>query len=132
METDEPPMEQPMDHTDSGRANQVGTETNEPEVNLAKADTSGREKNMAIDVRWEHVNVVTGNNSREAIDLIGSFDSYPKASYKSSLNYGENKVDHPSPMLDLSLRRSHPSSSVNQFSDDRHRLKQSDASAFSR
>jgi len=87
---------------------------------------------MAIDVRWEHVNVVTGNNSREAIDLIGSFDSYPKASYKSSLIFGENKVDHPSPMLDLSLRRSHPSSTVNQFSDDRHRLKQSDVSAFSR
>ncbi|GJW85187.1 ribonuclease H-like domain-containing protein [Tanacetum coccineum] len=45
---------------------------------------------------------------------------------------GTHKVDHPSPMLDLSLRRCHPSSSVNQFSDDRHRLKQSDVLAFSR
>ncbi|GKB46526.1 hypothetical protein Tco_0897279 [Tanacetum coccineum] len=40
--------------------------------------------------------------------------------------------DHPSPMLDLSLGRCHPSGSVNQFSDDRHRLKQSDVLAFSR
>ncbi|KAL8234197.1 hypothetical protein R6Q59_020297 [Mikania micrantha] len=125
MEPDEPPM----DHTDSEQANQLGSEPNEPEGNTTKADTSGQEKNMAIDVRWEHVNVVTG---REAIDLIGSFDSYPKTSYKSSFNCGENKVDHPSPLLDLSLRRSHPCSSVNQFSDDRHRLKQSDVSAFSR
>ncbi|KAI3819001.1 hypothetical protein L1987_12823 [Smallanthus sonchifolius] len=128
MEPDEPPM----DHTDSELANQMGTGPTEPEGNMTKADASGQENNMAIDVRWEHVNVVNGNNSREAIDLIGSFDSYPKTSYKSSFNYGETKVDHPSPMLDLSLRRSHPSSSVNQFSDDRHRLKQSDVSAFSR
>ncbi|KAI7739713.1 hypothetical protein M8C21_011837 [Ambrosia artemisiifolia] len=133
MEPDEPPMEQPVDHKGSERAtNQLGTRLTEPESDIAKADTSGQEKNMAIDVRWERVNVVAGNNSREAIDLIGSFDSYPKASYKSSINFGENKVDHPLPMLDLSLRRSHPSSSVNQFSDDRHRLKQSDGSAFSR
>ncbi|KAK9063123.1 hypothetical protein SSX86_016993 [Deinandra increscens subsp. villosa] len=118
MESDEPPMEQPTDHTNS--ETRLGTEPNEPEIN------------MAIDVRWEHVNNVAGNNSREAIDLIGSFDSYPKPSFKSSLNYGENKVEHPAPMLDLSLRRSHPSSSVNQFSDDRHMLKQSDVSAFSR
>ncbi|GJW72108.1 retrovirus-related pol polyprotein from transposon TNT 1-94 [Tanacetum coccineum] len=34
-------------------------------------------------------------------------------------------------MLDLSLRRCHPSSSVNQFSDDRHILKQSYVLAFS-
>ncbi|MFS7961629.1 putative response regulator and transcription factor RR-A-type family [Helianthus anomalus] len=133
MEPDEPPMEQPVDHTDSEQANQLGTGPTEPEGDTTKADTTGQEKNMAIDVRWEHVDVATGNNnSREAIDLIGSFDSYPKPSYKSSLNFGENKVDHPSPMLDLSLRRPHPSSSVNQFSDDRHRLKQSDLSAFSR
>ncbi|XP_076890298.1 two-component response regulator-like APRR5 [Bidens hawaiensis] len=136
METDEPPMEQQLDHTGSEQqqANQVETGPMEPEGNMGKGDTSGEDKNMAIDVRWERVNVVTGsnNNSREAIDLIGSFDSYPKTSYKSSLIFGENNVDHPSPMLNLSLRRSHPSSSVNQFSDDRHRLKQSDMSAFSR
>lgn len=136
MEADGPPMEQPKDLTDS----QLGTQHNEAEGsakdgNQKMVNTSSEEKNMAIDVRWENVvdvNVAIANTCREAIDLIGSFDSYPKPSYKSSLNCGANKIDHPSPMLDLSLRRSHPSSSVNQFSDDRHRLKQSDISAFSR
>lgn len=136
MEADGPPMEQPKELTDSKWANQSGTQHNKPEGSAKDGDqkmanTSNQEKNMAIDVRWENVvdaSVALGNTSREAIDLIGSFDSYPKTSYKSSLN----KIDHPSPMLDLSLRRPHPSSSVNQFSDDRHRLKQSDVSAFSR
>nr|GEV06091.1 two-component response regulator-like APRR5 [Tanacetum cinerariifolium] len=131
MEPEGPPMEQPKDVTDYQLTNQPI----EAEGNLTKSDTIGQEKNTSIDVRWENVNVTVdaNNTSREAIDLIGSFDSYPKASYKSSLNYGTHKVDHPSPMLDLSLRRCYPSSSVNQFSsDDRHRLKQSDVSAFSR
>lgn len=128
MEADIPSsMEQPTEQTDSV----LGTQPTEPKGDTTKADTSGEEKNMAIDVRWEQTNVVSGNMSREVIDLIGSFDSYPKPSYKSSLNYGSNKIDHPSPLLDLSLRRSHPTRSVNQFSDDRHRLKQSDVSAFS-
>ncbi|GKD33628.1 hypothetical protein Tco_1249137 [Tanacetum coccineum] len=35
-------------------------------------------------------------------------------------------------LKEFSLRRCHPSSSVNQFSDDRHRLKQSNVLAFSR
>ncbi|KVI04576.1 CCT domain-containing protein [Cynara cardunculus var. scolymus] len=140
MEADGPPVEQLKELTDLKWANQSGTQNNEAEGS-AKDDTQkmvntcSQEKNMAIDVRWENVvdaNVAIGNTSREAIDLIGSFDSYPKPSYKSSLNCGANKIDHPSPILDLSLRRSHPSSSVNQFSDDRHRLKQSDVSAFSR
>lgn len=123
METDEPPMEQqqPKEVT---------------EANMTKLDTSCQEKNiMGIDVRWENVNNVVGNGNgngntcREAIDLIGSFNSYsyPKPSYISCLNYGTNT----SPMLlDLSLKRSHPSSSVSD--DRRHRLKQSDVSAFSR
>ncbi|KAI3517777.1 hypothetical protein L1887_16996 [Cichorium endivia] len=113
-------------------------ETDEVAVEEPNDLTSTHEKAMAIDVRWENVNVLvdsniaTANTSREAIDLIGSFDSYPKPSNKSSINNGTNKIDHPSPLLDLSLRRCHPSSSVNQFSDDKHRLKQSDGSAFSR
>ncbi|KAI3712497.1 hypothetical protein L1987_71054 [Smallanthus sonchifolius] len=101
MESDEPPME--------------GSEPNEPEGHMTKADTNGQEKNAV----------------REAIDLIGSFGSYPKTSCRSLLNKGTNKVDHPSPMLDLSLTRSHPSISVHKFSDARHRLKHSDVSAFS-
>ncbi|KAL4574721.1 hypothetical protein LXL04_021557 [Taraxacum kok-saghyz] len=123
-------------------------EADAPAIEEQNDLTSTQEKTtaMAIDVRWENVNVnvnvnamvdpvVAINNScREAIDLIGSFDSYPKPSNKSSLNYSATKIDHPnpSPLLDLSLRRCHPSSSVNQFSDDKHRLKQSDVSAFSR
>ncbi|KAJ9552863.1 hypothetical protein OSB04_016908 [Centaurea solstitialis] len=140
MEADGPPTEQPSkDRTDSKRAKQLEMQHNEAEGSAMDdtqkmANTSSQEKKMAIDVRWENVdaNVAIANGSREAIDLIGSFDSYPKPSYKSSLNCGANKIDHPSPMLDLCLRRPHPSSSVNQFSDDRHRLKQSDVSAFSR
>lgn len=113
-------------------------EADGPAIEETNDLTSTQEKTMAIDVRWENVNAIVDANvainstSREAIDLIGSFDSYPKPSYKSSLNYGTNKIDHPSPLLDLSLRRCHPSSSVNQLSDDKHRLKQSDVSAFSR
>nr|XP_043613432.1 two-component response regulator-like APRR5 [Erigeron canadensis] len=130
-EADVPTMEQPTDHRDTQEANGLVTQPNEPEGNLTNAEISGQGNNTTIDVRWEQANAV-GNTSREAIDLIGSFDSYPKPSLISSLNYGGNKVDHPTPMLDLSLKRSHPSSSVNQFSDDRHRLKPSDVSAFSR
>ncbi|GER32208.1 pseudo-response regulator 5 [Striga asiatica] len=54
-------------------------------------------------------------SSREAIDLIGVFDKLEEL-----------------PPLDLSLRRSHPSCSVNQGYDETPRLKHSDASAFSR
>lgn len=77
-------------------------------------------------------NNVPANSSREAIDLIGAFENYPKLSYISlGSTYGTNKVEYSS-LLDLTLRSSHPSGSVNQVADDGHRLKQSDASAFSR
>lgn len=77
-------------------------------------------------------NDVPAKSSREAIDLIGAFENYPKLSCRSlGLTYGTYKVDSSS-LLDLTLRSSHPSSSVNQVADDEHRLKQSDASAFSR
>uniref|UniRef100_A0A5B7AAQ9 Putative two-component response regulator-like APRR5 isoform X1 n=2 Tax=Davidia involucrata TaxID=16924 RepID=A0A5B7AAQ9_DAVIN len=77
-------------------------------------------------------NQALGNSSREAIDLIGAFDNYPICSYRGSAsNNGMNRFDS-SPLLDLSLRRSHPSSSVDQVTDERHVLNHSDASAFSR
>ncbi|KAA8540095.1 hypothetical protein F0562_026787 [Nyssa sinensis] len=77
-------------------------------------------------------NQAFGNSSREAIDLIGAFDNYPKCSYRGSAsNNGMNRFNS-SPLLDLSLRRSHPSSSVDQVTDERHTLNHSDASAFSR
>ncbi|KAM7467629.1 hypothetical protein LguiB_015191 [Lonicera macranthoides] len=99
------------------------------------------EEDPGLQSQWERTNDATeacdndqapANSSREAIDLIGTFDNYPKCSYRSlGLNDGTNKVDY-SPLLDLSLRRSHPSGSVNQAMDEGHRLKQSNASAFSR
>ncbi|KAH7839495.1 hypothetical protein Vadar_005006 [Vaccinium darrowii] len=72
------------------------------------------------------------NSSGEAIDLIGAFDNIPKCGYRNSFSdNGPSKVDS-SPFLDLTLRRSHPSGSVNQVSDGRPTLNHSDASAFSR
>ncbi|XP_074367973.1 two-component response regulator-like APRR5 isoform X2 [Apium graveolens] len=92
--------------------------------NVTDMMTSSRDNVAADNVR--------ANCSREAIDLIGSFDKYPTRSYRSlGSTYGTNKVESSS-LLDLTLRRSHPSGSVNQVADDGHKLKQSDASAFSR
>lgn len=72
------------------------------------------------------------NPSKEAIDLIGAFDNYLKCSNNSAdSNTGVDKVES-LPLLDLSLKRSHPSGSVNQVTDDRPGLVHSDASAFSR
>ncbi|KAK4436178.1 Two-component response regulator-like APRR5 [Sesamum alatum] len=93
------------------------------------------------DAGWEKVNVieqnaennhVPENSSREAIDLIGAFDNYLKGTFGSpASNASTNKFDI-LPLLDLSLRRSHPSGSVNQVNDETRRLNHSDASAFSR
>ncbi|CAK9158244.1 unnamed protein product [Ilex paraguariensis] len=77
-------------------------------------------------------NHVLVNSSGEAIDLIGAFDNYHQCDYISSGSCNNaNKIDSSS-LLDLSLRRSHPSGSVNQVTDERHKLNHSDASAFSR
>ncbi|KAK3042066.1 hypothetical protein RJ639_001768 [Escallonia herrerae] len=80
-------------------------------------------------------NHVIVNSRREAIDLIGAIDNYCNCSYiNSALDCGTNKINS-SPQLDLSLRRSNPSGSVNQVTEETresHRLKHSDASAFSR
>ncbi|KAL2556300.1 pseudo-response regulator 5 [Forsythia ovata] len=103
-------------------------------------DTIHGEGRTSGDCR-EHVNVigrtresdpVVINSSREAIDLIGTFDNYLKGTCKSfDLSTGANKNDL-SLLLDLSLRRSDPSCSVNQVTDERPKLIHSDASAFSR
>ena len=77
-------------------------------------------------------NQALGNSSMEAIDLIGAIDNYTRFSYRSSGSISNtNKIDS-SLLLDLSLRRSHPSGSVNQVTDERQILHHSDASAFSR
>ncbi|KAG5533934.1 hypothetical protein RHGRI_027955 [Rhododendron griersonianum] len=105
----------------------------------AKAMTQGDD--MATEIGWEHDHIAGEgcynnhapvNSCREAIDLIGAFDNSPKCGYRNSFSdNGPSKVDS-SPLLDLSLRRSNPSGSVNQVSDGKPTLNHSDASAFSR
>ncbi|XP_052210382.1 two-component response regulator-like APRR5 isoform X2 [Diospyros lotus] len=94
-------------------------------------DTMTRGEDVAHESPKVHSNIIIepfdqplANSSREAIDLIGTLGS-------SSLNNGTNDRDS-SLLLDLSLRRSHPSGSINQVSDERHPLNHSEASAFSR
>ncbi|XAR71576.1 hypothetical protein NMG60_11017916 [Bertholletia excelsa] len=85
--------------------------------------------------RGEKVNIISEacdnnqtfvNSSIEAIDFIGTFGNSPKCDD----NHNTNQVDS-SPLLDLSLRGSHPSDSVNQVGERRTTLNHSDASAFS-
>lgn len=77
-------------------------------------------------------NTVLGSMSGEAIDLIGAFNNSQKCTYGNScLNNGSKKSDS-TPQLDLSLRRSHPSTPENQIGDERHTLNHSNGSAFSR
>ncbi|KAL6972171.1 hypothetical protein U1Q18_042544 [Sarracenia purpurea var. burkii] len=107
----------------------------------ANAMTQGED--VATECEREHANIIGDANcnnhiiivnpAREAIDLIGAFDNHPNMDYRSPYsNNGTNTVDF-SPLLDLSLRRSYPSASVNQANDDgRNTLNHSDSSAFSR
>ncbi|CAL0305382.1 unnamed protein product [Lupinus luteus] len=68
---------------------------------------------------------------KEAIDLIGAFQTRPSCSLKNSTVDCTGKFDF-SPQLDLSLRRSHPSNFENELSEERHTLMHSNASAFKR
>ncbi|XVE73624.1 hypothetical protein DITRI_Ditri11bG0133600 [Diplodiscus trichospermus] len=66
-----------------------------------------------------------------AIDLIGSFDNWPKVTFGlSSLSDDANKFKV-SQHLELSLRRSSSSSTKNQGTSERPTLNHSDTSAFS-
>ncbi|KAL3838018.1 hypothetical protein ACJIZ3_022609 [Penstemon smallii] len=76
-----------------------------------------------------HDNRVLERSSREAIDLIGSFDKNLKSSFGSFANVSTDRFDI-LPVLDLSLRgSSYPTSSVN---DEGEMLNHSNVSAFSR
>lgn len=103
----------------------------------AKAMTQGDDVATETGREHDHIagegynNHAPVNSSREAIDLIGAFATSPNGYRNSFSDYGPSKVDS-SPLLDLSLRRSNPSSSVNQVGDGRPTLNHSDASAFSR
>ncbi|XP_073045119.1 two-component response regulator-like APRR5 [Primulina eburnea] len=77
-------------------------------------------------------NMIHGSSSTEAIDLIGAFGNYIKGDFGCYASTSSaNKFDI-LPVLDLSLRRSNPSGSVNQLNDEKQRLNHSDASAFSK
>ncbi|KAL2339542.1 hypothetical protein Fmac_007482 [Flemingia macrophylla] len=71
------------------------------------------------------------NTSKEAIDLIGTFRTHPNCTLKNSSVNWPSKFDF-SPQLDLSLRRSRPSSFENELTEERHTLMHSNASAFKR
>lgn len=77
-------------------------------------------------------NAILGSSSREAIDLIGVFDNSQKCTYGNSCSNNGTKKSDSIPQLDLSLRRSHPSSPEYQVADERHTLNHSNGSAFSR
>ncbi|KZV43114.1 hypothetical protein F511_04506 [Dorcoceras hygrometricum] len=104
----------------------------EAETNIASDHdvTSGQDR-MSEDHNSEN-NRIRGNSSTEAIDLIGAFGNYLKGEFGCYASHSSaNKFDI-SPVLDLSLRRTNHSGSVNQVSDEKQRLNHSDASAFSR
>ncbi|KAG5031605.1 hypothetical protein JHK82_015207 [Glycine max] len=71
------------------------------------------------------------NSSKEAIDFIGAFHTHPICTLKNSTVNCTGKFDL-SPQLDLSLRRSRPSSFENELTEERHTLMHSNASAFKR
>lgn len=111
--------------------NEAGELQNVANIDVNYGTTRGQDKNS-----WEQVNatvkIVEINHAREAIDLIGAFGNCCKGNLDSpASNASRNKFDI-LPLLDLSLRRSHPSGSVNQVNDETRRLNHSDASAFSR
>lgn len=119
--------------------NRLIVSENEARAPITDANAMTRGKDINCDDNWGHGRTIgqtsdehPGPPTKQAIDLIGAFDNYLKCNLKSSgsdtrLNKGDS-----SPLLDLSLTRSHPSGSVNQFTNEKHRLNHSDASAFTR
>lgn len=97
------------------------------------AGTSNEDANMTCEAGDNNDAII--NAYREAIDLIGEFDKYPKnCNFRipSSIK-GAHNIDL-SPQLDLSLRRSQSSVSENPVNntEERHILNHSNASPFSR
>lgn len=98
-----------------------------------------RGKDINSDDNWGHGRTIgqtsdehPGPPTKQAIDLIGAFDNYLKCNFKSSGSDTRINKGDSCPLLDLSLTRSHPSGSVNQFTNEKRRLNHSDASAFTR
>ncbi|XP_009605296.1 two-component response regulator-like APRR5 [Nicotiana tomentosiformis] len=120
-------------------SNRLRMSENDAGAPLKDANTMTRGEDINCDDNWGHVRTIDQTSdenpvplTKQAIDLIGAFDNYLKCNFKSSCsNVRTNKADS-STQLDLSLTRPHPSGSVNQFTNEKHRLNHSDASAFTR
>lgn len=76
-------------------------------------------------------NIASINSFKEAINLIGAFDKNDRSSYMDSSSNHVTSKSEVLPELDLSLRR-FESCFSSQRTEEKHTLKQSDASAFSR
>ncbi|XP_073123960.1 two-component response regulator-like APRR5 [Henckelia pumila] len=102
------------------------------EANVDRDHAATRGQDEKADDHNSENNGIRGSSSTEAIDLIGAFGNYMKGDFGCyASNSSANKFDI-LPVLDLSLRRSNPSGSVNQLNNENQRLNHSDASAFSR
>lgn len=112
---------------------------NDARAPIKDANAMTRGEDINSDDNWGHVRTIDqtsdenpGPPTKQAIDLIGAFDNYLKCNSKSSVSNTRTNKGDSSPLLDLSLTRSHPSGSVNQFTNEKRRLNHSDASAFTR
>ncbi|PHT79613.1 hypothetical protein T459_17665, partial [Capsicum annuum] len=120
-------------------SNRLRMSKNDARAPIKDANAMVRGEDINSDDNWGHGRTIgqtsdenPGPPTKQAIDLIGAFDNYLKCNFKSSDSDTRiNKADS-SPLLDLSLTRSHPSGSVNQFTNEKRRLNHSDASAFTR
>ena len=95
-----------------------------------QAETNRGYANTASEIHSCDDELVEPSNG--AIDLIGTFDNHPRCTDgNSSYKDGGTKKFEFVPHLELSLRRTCPSSSNYQGTDERHTLIHSNASAFS-
>ncbi|XP_073124637.1 two-component response regulator-like APRR5 isoform X2 [Henckelia pumila] len=102
------------------------------EANVDRDHVVPRGQDEKADDHNSENNGIRGSSSTEAIDLIGAFGNYMKGDFGCyASNSSANKFDI-LPVLDLSLRRTNPSGSVNQLNHEKQRLNHSDSSAFSR
>ncbi|KAF7816622.1 two-component response regulator-like APRR5 isoform X1 [Senna tora] len=103
----------------------------ETSTTLRKDGDPEHRRSASISGEAHNNHYVQISSSKEAIDLIGAFRTHPNCSLKNSSVNCTGMFDF-SPQLDLSLRRSHPSNSENEVTEERHTLMHSDASAFKR
>jgi pseudo-response regulator 5 len=97
---------------------------------VVQAESNRGNANTASEIHSCDDELVEPSNG--AIDLIGAFDNRPKCTDgNSSYKDGSTKKFEFVPHLELSLRRTCPSSSNYQGTDERHTLIHSNASAFS-